>query len=453
MCYTYDSLSRVTARTIKNATTNAVISTETYAYDAAGNMIDDNTETAFGYDANNRLVNFGGNTVSYDLDGNMLANGTLTCTYDSANKLLTAGGHTYTYNAEDVRIRNLCMDEDTTYTYDTNCELSQLMSKTTNNVTTKYVYGLGLIGEETNSSFKIYHFDYRGSTIAITDENGTITDTFAYDTYGKLISRTGTSNIIFGYNGEDGVVTDDNGLIYMRARYYSLDMRRFVNADIICGEISDSNSLNRYAYVNGNPVSCVDPFGLMPNWAKVAAGVAVIVILAVVTLTTAGTATAVIAGAALAGAAVSGTASAVSSAASGASIDEVATSFMVGTISGAASGVLAASGAGPVAMVSLGAAIDAGEVVLEDAFNGELSSETLVDAAISAGTGVVIDGLSNIRIGKASKYSKTKVSYEKDYGWYNKKGDLYPYDSKVKSIKKEYSNRQNTDYYKKIKII
>ena len=68
--------------------------------------------------------------------------------------------------------------------------------------------------------------------------------------------------MIFGYNGRDGVITDANGLLYMRARYYSPELRRFINADIIPGEISDSTSLNRYAYVNGNPVSYVDPFGL-----------------------------------------------------------------------------------------------------------------------------------------------------------------------------------------------
>ena len=64
------------------------------------------------------------------------------------------------------------------------------------------------------------------------------------------------------YNGRDGVVTDDNGLIYMRARYYSPELRRFVNADIIAGKITNAITLNRYAYANGNPVSFVDPLGL-----------------------------------------------------------------------------------------------------------------------------------------------------------------------------------------------
>ena len=76
--------------------------------------------------------------------------------YDSANRLLSAGGNTYTYNAEDVRIRNLCSDADTVYTYNTNCKLSQLLCKTTNGITTKYVYGLGLIGEEKCGEFKTY---------------------------------------------------------------------------------------------------------------------------------------------------------------------------------------------------------------------------------------------------------------------------------------------------------
>jgi RHS repeat-associated protein len=77
-----------------------------------------------------------------------------------------------------------------------------------------------------------------------------------------LTNRTGDCFVIFGYNGRDGVVTDENGFLYMRARYYAPVLSRFVNADIIAGEISNAITLNRYAYVNGNPVSSVDPFGL-----------------------------------------------------------------------------------------------------------------------------------------------------------------------------------------------
>ena len=43
--------------------------------------------------------------------------------------------------------------------------------------------------------------------------------------------------MIFGYKGRDGVITDHNGLIYMRARYYAPELRRFLNADILKEQI------------------------------------------------------------------------------------------------------------------------------------------------------------------------------------------------------------------------
>ena len=271
LCYTYDERSRVTQRTKVNYNTGETTD-ETFTYDAAGNIITtaDNCDTdSFSYDKNNRLTYHNGMSVTYDADGNMTSayhDGSRdSFRYDSTNRLIGTNTNAYTYNAENVRIRNLCGDSETTYVYNTNAKLSSMLMKTTDGVVTKYVYGRGLISEETNGVFKTYHFDYRGSTVAITDINGNVTDRFEYDTYGKLTSRTGNSDVIFLYNGRDGVVTDANGLIYMRARYYSPELRRFINADILAGRIDNAVTLNRYAYANANPVSFVDPFGLEPR--------------------------------------------------------------------------------------------------------------------------------------------------------------------------------------------
>lgn len=140
----------------------------------------------------------------------------------------------------------------------------------------KYVYGNGLISsytEETDSegsktsSFESYSYDLRGSVTRVTDEAGNVKTEYAYSTYGKRTVIFGDQNhfAVLGYCARDGVLTDLNGLIYMRARYYSTELMRFINQDIVVGDISNSNSLNRYTYVEGNPATLIDPFGLDPS--------------------------------------------------------------------------------------------------------------------------------------------------------------------------------------------
>ncbi|MBB3152558.1 RHS repeat-associated protein [Paenibacillus endophyticus] len=80
--------------------------------------------------------------------------------------------------------------------------------------------------------------------------------------FGESLGHEGESEQPFRYNGRDGVMRDPNGLYHMRARYYNPEIKRFINRDVLSGSVGNGQTLNRYAYVNGNPVSYVDPFGL-----------------------------------------------------------------------------------------------------------------------------------------------------------------------------------------------
>ncbi|RDU23583.1 HNH/endonuclease VII fold putative polymorphic toxin [Anaerosacchariphilus polymeriproducens] len=109
-----------------------------------------------------------------------------------------------------------------------------------------------------------YHYNHLGSTTKVTNASGKVAYQYTYGSYGELLSGK-TGIIRYLYNGQYGVQTDTNGLYYMRARYYNTDIRRFINQDILTGSIENSQSLNRYCYVQGNPIRYTDPFGLCPQ--------------------------------------------------------------------------------------------------------------------------------------------------------------------------------------------
>jgi RHS repeat-associated protein len=118
-----------------------------------------------------------------------------------------------------------------------------------------------LIGEQSQNGYRVYHPDFRGSTVMLTDSSGSVTDRYMYDAYGNLMNHSGSSDIPFLYNGQYGIMTDGNGLIYMRARYYNPEVRRFVSQDSIEGDIGNPLSLNLHTYCSNNPINYLDPTG------------------------------------------------------------------------------------------------------------------------------------------------------------------------------------------------
>lgn len=272
---TYDAIGRLLQ--LKNVDADgSIISQYEYTYDAAGNLIQEensNEKVPFAMDdaaptyaADNRLDTYNGQTVLYDADGNMtagpLAGEMAGFTYDARGRLTGAGNTTYTYDAGNNRI-SVAGAVYRSFVVNPNASLSQVLVETDEqNHQTFYIYGLGLIGQEfTGGVYRSYHFDHRGSTIALTDESGNITDHFQYAPYGELVYRSGNTATPFLFTGRHGVMTDESDLYYMRARYYNPVAKRFLSPDTLIGQVTNPQSQNRYMYCEGNPANYIDPTG------------------------------------------------------------------------------------------------------------------------------------------------------------------------------------------------
>ena len=219
------------------------------------------------YDDDNRLATFNGSSVTSDLDGNLtsapLTNSAIVSyTYDARNRLLNAGGVTNAYDAMNNRVGLTSGTNSTVLVVNPNTKLPQVLMRIKNGVTNYYIYGAGLLYQVTETATAIntltYHYDYRGSTIALSSDSGQVVDRIEYSAYGLTTYRVGLTDTPFLFNGRFGVQTDASGLLYMRARYYNPYLCRFINPD----PTGFAGGLNHYAYANGNPVSLVDPFGL-----------------------------------------------------------------------------------------------------------------------------------------------------------------------------------------------
>jgi RHS repeat-associated protein len=230
------------------------------------------------YDGENRLATFNGSNIGVDNDGNMTSgpgtnNTFLSYAYNARNQLTSAGALGYGYDPAGNRTSATNGSTVTTYVVDP--KSSQVLMRMRPGMTNYYIYGAGLLYEidvtanSTNTAY--YHYDYRGSTVALTDGSGNVTDRVEYSAYGLTTYRLGTNDTPFLFNGLYGVQTDPNGLLFMRARYYNPYISRFLNAD----PNGFAGGLNFYAFADENPISEMDPFGLN-GWTSVFGGLRVV---------------------------------------------------------------------------------------------------------------------------------------------------------------------------------
>lgn len=275
----YDDAGRVSKRQDFDAE-NSLIVGYTYSYDAAGRIsaeIQEQQEPEYSpptvsmtYDNENQLQTFNGQSTSFDADGNMtrgpLGDGFRDFTYDVRGNLIRAGEVTYAYDLEDHLVSITDSQGTSRFTLSPSGDLAQVIQKAgPGGKVTRYVYGVGLAYEVTGSEVRVYHYDHRGSTTAFSDGSGQVVGRVSYGPFGEIIERSGESDSPFLFTGLLGVITDSNGLNYMRFRWYSPQIKRFVSVDSGYGDINLPHTLNRYAYTGNNPISRVDPGGEFLN--------------------------------------------------------------------------------------------------------------------------------------------------------------------------------------------
>ena len=121
--------------------------------------------------------------------------------------------------------------------------------------TVEYTYGNDLLSDGRHN----FLTDALGSTRGLVDSTEQLTDSYDYTPYGELSNHEGTSENNFLFTGEQ--LDQETDEYYLRARYYSPSMGRFLSRDSYDGGILEPITLNHYLYAGGSPSMHVDPSG------------------------------------------------------------------------------------------------------------------------------------------------------------------------------------------------
>lgn len=111
-----------------------------------------------------------------------------------------------------------------------------------------------------------YQKDQLGSVTTITDQSGKLVEEYKYDEFGKAYIRNSKNEKFREFKkSEIGNVRlftgreydREIGLYYYRARFYSVELGRFISRD----PIGTADNVNLYSYVGNNPLKYIDPMG------------------------------------------------------------------------------------------------------------------------------------------------------------------------------------------------
>lgn len=201
-------------------------------YDDNGNMLNDDKHS-YAYDWNNRQVG--------------VDDGVVTLKYDALGRRIFKNGITYFYVGDQMVEKYADGQIASSYLYGNSIDETLQMTK--------------------GNAVYYYHTNHLGSTMALSDANGTLVERVEYDSYGLPTFLDAAGNTIAqSAVGNDILFTGreydaESGTYYYRARSMNPKVGRFMQKDpLMC--IYQCNLLE---YAGSNPIIKVDKLGLYPK--------------------------------------------------------------------------------------------------------------------------------------------------------------------------------------------
>jgi RHS repeat-associated protein len=204
----------------------------------------------------NQITNSG---FSYDNAGDMTADGVTSYVWNGAALLKTVGSTTYTYDGDAKRVKK------SSGTYYWFSPSGSVLAETDTSGTTQneYIYfGGNRTARRDASSGLVYYYlqDQIGTSRVIATSAGTMCYDADYTPFGQELAYTTTCSQNYKFTGTERDTETANDHTWFRG--YEWNLGRWMSPDPLAGDVTNPQSLNRYAYVLNNPTNFVDPLGL-----------------------------------------------------------------------------------------------------------------------------------------------------------------------------------------------
>jgi RHS repeat-associated protein len=190
--------------------------------------------------------------------GDLTPDGVTSYVWNGAGLLKSAGSTTYTYDGDGKRVMNSAG----TY-YWTTPSGNQLSDTPGSGAGNEYIYFAGrrIAWVDSGGTVRYYWGDHLGTTRIVTDASGNVCyDADYYPFQGERTPYVSACTPAYRFAGMK--FDQESGDYYTLNRYYPPNLGRWLSPDPLAGDVTNPQSLNRYAYVLNNPASLVDPSGL-----------------------------------------------------------------------------------------------------------------------------------------------------------------------------------------------